>query len=272
MEIAGPLFIRNNKIIQHQEFNSNFLRKGVNIYEVIRVINGIPLFFEDHYQRFKDSLELSLDEGKKIPDQTDVLDTIYTLIRHGHIQQGNIKIVYHISEKENFLISYPIKSNYPNDLQYSNGVKTAIYKVERIDPGIKNWPSQFKKNAARLKKEKNVYELILIRHDGVITEGSQSNIFFIKKDSVYTAPEKIILPGITRKYVFQICLSRNIPIIEREFDLNFIKESDAAFLSGTSPKILPVSHINQMVLETNHDILDTIRSAYQEIINNYIQK
>jgi branched-chain amino acid aminotransferase len=272
MEIAGQFFVKNKEIKERKEFNSEFLSKGINIYEVIRIIQGIPLFFEDHYLRFQRALQLSINKDEKIPSPTKVYENLISLIQHCNIQEGNIKIVYHASKEENFLIIYLVEYNYPHTTQYLNGVKAAIYQVERPNPSIKNWLSDYKKKAAIFKKEKAVYELILMRNDGIITEGSQSNIFFIKNETVYTAPEKLILPGITRKYVLEICLSQNIPLVEKEFDLNFVLQSDAVFLSGTSPKILPVSFIDKTAFKVDHIIIETLKSAYDEKIKYYLQK
>lgn len=35
-------------------------------------------------------------------------------------------------------------------------------------------------------------------HDNFITEGSKSNVFFIKNNVIYTPPENMVLKGITR--------------------------------------------------------------------------
>lgn len=272
MEISGQYFLKDNEIKESKEFSSDFLNQGTNIYEVIRVIKGIPLFFEDHFNRFQTALQMSFVNPEEIPEISTLQSKVLTLIRHCHFSDGNIKIVYHSFEKESFLILYPVEHCYPSEAQYIIGVKTAVFKVERIDPTIKNWRSDYKKKVALFKKEKAVYELILMRNDGIITEGSQSNIYFIKDDTVYTAPESLILSGITRKHVVDICYVHSIPLIEKEFDLNFALQSETVFLSGTSPKILPVSQIDEKHFRVNHRILQKLMAVYDEKTEAYLKK
>ena len=56
-------FILDDQILPVEAYTANF---GIEIYEVIRVIERVPLFIEDHLQRFNHSawllhLEIPLD-------------------------------------------------------------------------------------------------------------------------------------------------------------------------------------------------------------------
>ena len=43
-----------------------------------------------------------------------------------------------------------------------------------------------------------------------ITEGSRSNIFFLKDETLVTAPDNAVLNGITRKHILEICRENSI--------------------------------------------------------------
>ncbi|MCK7522124.1 MAG: aminotransferase class IV [Ignavibacteriales bacterium] len=59
--------------------------------------------------------------------------------------------------------------------------------------------------ASQKATEANAAEAILVR-DGLITEGTHTNFFAIKNETVYTAPKsRLILEGITRKVVLEFC-------------------------------------------------------------------
>mgnify|MGYP001123944178 CR=1 FL=1 len=93
MNIPGNYFIKNNIPIKKGEFSEDFLKSGVNIYEVIRIISGIPLFLDDHYERFRNALQ-----KKNIIKSTDIeyiTQNIKLLINKNRIINGNIKFVYH---------------------------------------------------------------------------------------------------------------------------------------------------------------------------------
>ena len=54
---SGKYFLLNGIIKNDSETISIDSTSGNAAYEVIRIINGVPLFFEDHYERMKGSLE-----------------------------------------------------------------------------------------------------------------------------------------------------------------------------------------------------------------------
>ncbi|MFW5821702.1 MAG: aminotransferase class IV, partial [Bacteroidota bacterium] len=91
-EINGNYFIKNDALLGAEQFDEDFLRRGINVYEVLRVIDYVPLFVEDHCNRFSQSLE-----GKKIKFfcHTEKLKKkLRLLIEKNYQQYGNIKLVY----------------------------------------------------------------------------------------------------------------------------------------------------------------------------------
>ena len=88
------------------------------------------------------------------------------------------------------------------------------------------------------------YETVLIR-DGVVTEASHCNVFFVKNNTVYTHPaNEFILDGITRQVVLELCDSLNIEVKLEPVPMNHIKIMDEAFLTGTSTQIASIQKID----------------------------
>ena len=51
-----------------------------------------------------------------------------------------------------------------------------------------------------------------------VTECSHSNVHIIKDGTLYTAPcDELILPGITRAHILNICKQEGIPVVEEPF-------------------------------------------------------
>jgi branched-chain amino acid aminotransferase len=268
-EINGDYYIQNDSILPAKDFDDSFLKRGVNVYEVMRVIDHAPLFLEDHCERFSHSLK-----GKKIAFfcNLEILrKKLRLLIDKNGQHYGNIKMVYHFENDENcFLIIYPVKHNYPGEEDFITGVKALFMSEERPDPAFKNWRPYFKERVKKLKESEGVFEVILVNQDGVITEGSQSNLFFIHENKIITARKERILAGITRKYVYRICEENNIKIIEKDIKKEEIAEYQSAFISGTSPKILPLSNINSYKFNPEHSLLRMIIKEYERVIKDYI--
>lgn len=269
MEIASRIYLRNREVLASSTFSPGFLLKGTNVYEVLRVIEGVPLFLEDHYHRFSVSIQSRMPDTRIEPSEFYLRMDIF--LQSSGLKEGNIKIIYHGDGQESYMLIYQVPHLYPDPSLYTRGVETLTVQMIRPDPNYKNWRPDFKKKMADLKKEKGVYEILLSNTNGHITEGSQSNFFLVSSETVYTPPSELILPGITRQKVLAIILSSDIPFREVNINSEILSSADAAFLTGTSPKILPVSMINNITFDVSNPVLRQIMWKYDDLIRKYIQ-
>jgi D-alanine transaminase len=85
----------------------------------------------------------------------------------------------------------------------------------------------------------------LLHREGIVTEGSASNLFGVKDGIVYTHPAtNLILNGITRQVVLGLCEEQGIPVVERSFTLDEAFEMDEFFLTSTTSEVTPVVSID----------------------------
>ena len=90
---------------------------------------------------------------------------------------------------------------------------------------------------------------IIFHKDGIINEGSRSNIFFVKEKTVYTPSlEQNILPGVTRAFIIKLLKENDISIFEESIPIDFINESDEIWLTSSTKEIQPVDYINEREL------------------------
>ncbi|CAG9702452.1 aminotransferase class IV [Clostridium neonatale] len=236
------------------------------VYEVLRVIDGKPLFLEDHLERMKNSFDLINEEFLLKNDE--IKEKIKNLINKENKLCGNIKITYSITEKK--LDIFFIKHSYPTDEMYDNGVKVILYFGERENPNAKIVNDNFRSGVNKEIENNNAYEAILIDRNGFITEGSRSNIFMIKNNVILTSPTKAVLPGVTRKKVLELANQLNLKVEEQEYNYKKINELDGMFISGTSPKILPIYLVNDVKLDEKNSIILKLMKAYDDSINKYL--
>jgi D-alanine transaminase len=91
--------------------------------------------------------------------------------------------------------------------------------------------------------ENGLKECIFIRN-GLITEGSHSNIFFVIDNTLFTHPESNhILSGITRKNILRIAQESGIKIREEALQENRIRLIQEAFITNTSAELTPVTEL-----------------------------
>jgi len=94
----------------------------------------------------------------------------------------------------------------------------------------------------------NCSECIFSR-DGLITEGSHSNVFFVIDGVLFTHPEsENVLSGITRNNVLRIARKNGIPVSETAVKEDMIHSVSEAFITNTSSEVGPVIAINGNLL------------------------
>ncbi len=272
MKCNKEFFIHNFKIKHCTEFDESVFTTGISIYEVIRIEQGIPLFLEDHLNRLfysADISNLSINES-----YCDIETLISELIQKNNTNEGKIKLIIRFDKKngsneQDFLI-YFTPHYFPSVKEYKYGVKIGLCRTIRSNPNAKILNTEARRKANNTIVEENLFEVLLINHEGFITEGSRSNIFFIKDNMVITPPEKDVLNGITRKNILKICRLNKIEIIEKKVHYSELKSMDTMFLTGTSLKALPVRLFEEIEFSTNHKILNRIIELYEESIIRYV--
>ena len=249
-----------------QNLKAVITKGGLNtpsVYEVIRLTDGKPQFLPEHYARLENSLGAI---GMPVPFTSEKLaDSIRELAEEGQIRDHNLKLEVDVSGHG---VLYLNPTHYPSAQQYAEGVKTELFRGERKNPNIKMMDQALRDATDAAIREHNLYEVILVDRGGQITEGSRSNIFFIKNGEVFTSPLHQVLPGVTRGKIIEIVRSKGIRVHEELISASDIASFDAAFISGTSPKVLPISSVGDIAYDVNEPLLRDIMAWYDEAFLN----
>ncbi len=223
------------------------------VYEVIKYYNGKPFRFADHLERLKRSLkeiQIGFDDlggleniFRKLLEEnklTEVHSGIYL-----QITRGANKRVHHFPAEIQptiYAFAFPLPS-FTEHLE--NGIKVITKEdIRWLRCDIKSvalLPNTMLYNQA---VEAGAGECILIR-DGKVTEATHSSVLAVKNGTVITHPlSNLILPGITRKVILEICAGNKISVEERAFSETELFEMDELMIAGTGSEITPVIQIN----------------------------
>ena len=238
-------------------------KDGGSVYEVLRVIRGVPLFLDEHLNRLAHSAELAGFSNRFSQKETE--EQLIQLIKANNVSEGNILI----SLKEN-IIAYFIPYKYPGKALYENGIQLGILHAERQNPNAKVFQTSVRRQADEMKLAKDYYEVLLVDHRNRITEGSSSNFFFVSGDRLVTATAGEVLQGITRNKTIRLAGELGIEVIERNIYLNEMPQFEAAFITGTSPKILHVKQIDDIKFDPQNHTIKVLMDAYDNLIENYV--
>jgi branched-chain amino acid aminotransferase len=241
----------------------------LNVYEVVRVENGVPLFIRDHLLRLEGSIGLA---GKCLPDSFHQLsDIVLRVIQHNNPVNCNIRVDYFftIANHAKLLVHF-IPSTYPSVDDYSQGVLTELQLDERTSPNAKIADTSLRSKANLLISTHHLYETLLVNSNGLITEGSRSNLFAIVENQLYTAPDELVLKGVMRRKVLDSIAESHFSISFKALHQSELHLADALFLTGTSPRVLPIQRVGDATFDPQHPIIKTLQQAIEKKVSDYL--
>jgi branched-chain amino acid aminotransferase len=235
----------------------------VSFYEVIRTSNGAPLFFDDHMERLSRGISAKYNVNNDI--SAEVRRGLEAILRKEFFTEMNVRVTVTFSGKDYSLRVCYIESAYPTEEMINEGVRLILYDAERFDPEIKMLNNSLRQTVREKLAKEKAYEALLVNHEGFITEGSRSNIFFVSGEgTIHTAPDSMVLSGITRKYVTEIIRNEGLRIIYEPVRTDETSLYRSAFITGTSPMVLPVRNIEGQEYEAHDPLIITLRRLYRE--------
>lgn len=272
---TGKFMVLNGRVVPCTTFDFNTISDSPSVYEVLRVMQGKPLFLEDHMDRLENSMKFLCDNFSV--SYGDTARQILQLSQANQTMTGNVKLIVSCGEKpENqesrqIIICF-IPHHYPTPGEYELGISMQTLELERPNPNAKFINIDVTKKVNELKRKTGVDEVLLVNHEGEITEGSKSNIFFVRDDKVITPPKKLVLPGITREKIIESCKLQRIKLVEQNVKKKDLENVSGAFITGTSPKVMPVRQIDDLKFRTDHPLIRQIKNQYDQMINAHLSE
>ena len=279
------LVFLNDKIIPIEEsclspFDRGFLFAD-GVYESIRTYNKKLFRYTDHLNRLKRSLKETRIDFNRLSSLENI---IYELIKKNNIE--NETLVYlqitrgaayprtHSFSKEKttptlFIYVKGFKEDYE---EQSRGVKVILQEdVRWLRCDIKSISLLPVVLANQKASEEGAAEAILVR-DGIITEGTHTNFFAVKDETIYTAPKsRLILEGITRKVVLEFCEKFKIDLKEEFIEKDNLKNFTEFFITSTTKEITPVTTIDYWTINDGEPgkITKSLQSVFKKITEDY---
>ncbi len=230
-------------------------------YDVMRLIDGVPLFFAAHLARVDHALE-ALGE----PSRGGRIEAVLPeFIRQngGADLNTNLKI---LAGGSLGLALGLIPHAYPEDRMYREGVRLVTVSMVRENPELKVWNHSYKLAIADALEKTGAHEALLVDEQGRITEGSRSNVFAVRGNRILT-PGSGVLPGITRRYVNGVIRDEGIDLVETDLPADGLGEMDGLFITGTSPKVLPARQVDDVALNPDNPLVRQVMAAFDRLID-----
>ncbi|MCS7194435.1 MAG: aminotransferase class IV [Meiothermus sp.] len=239
----------NGHILEHAQATLHIsdlgLRRGYAVFEFFRVLKGVPVFLEDHLERFAHSAALLELEPPHGPEE--LARVVLELIDHNGMTEGGIQMLLTGGYSEDAftpgqpnLIVTPIPVNPPPRQLYEKGGKIILHMNRRELPEAKTTDYLVAVRLAKRARAQGATEVVY--HDGQwVSEGGRSSLLLVKNGVLVTAKEGV-LPGITRKHLLQVARPL-LPIEERPIALEELMHADEVLLTGATRQVMPITQI-----------------------------
>lgn len=241
--------------------NSNYLfddslQYGRAVFETILVKNK-AIFLKEHIER------LNLGANKLEINNKVELKDIEKFIINNSIKNCSLKII--LTEKNIILNTREL--TYKKE-DYKNGFKLSVSKVKRNSTSMITYLKSTNYIENIIEREKALKsgfnEVIFLNEKGFITEGSISNLYFIKNFKIKTAKVSSgLLDGTVRKWIIS-----NFTVEEGDYDIEELLSSDAVFLSNSLMGIMKVSNIEDIEFKEN-ELFNKIKNKYFEFLEDF---
>jgi D-alanine transaminase len=226
---------------------------GDGVYEVIRTYRGVPFELAAHLDRLQRSATaLSLPQPYSRGQWTQ-------WIQQGISQAGYqdakvyLQITRGVAPRDHAFpagiaptVVMTIREFHPLAVQVrQEGVAAGTFQDLRWGRcDIKSVNLLANVLAREEARKTGVFEAILVK-DGLVTEGSVSNVMAVQSGTIITAPEgPRILSGVTRTVVLGLARQESIPIEERYLSVDSLYAADEVFLTGTTLEVLGVVRVD----------------------------
>ncbi len=268
-DAVSNFLIHNDRLRPTSENDLFEAINGQSIYEVIKIAQGVPLFFEDHMARMRRSarlLALELDQ----PDEC-ILDQIARLVRENRSPEANAKLVWTRVDGRPVYLTYFIAREEPGPQAARRGIHTLLFEGRRDTPNIKTISGSFRERVKAARAREAAFEALLLDGQGFITEGSRSNLFFLQDSRLYTPPAEAVLMGVTRKQVIAICGELGLPVREKRLHREELERIEGAIITGTTVDVLPIGSVDRLQLPSaSQPLLCDIIRRYDALAAAYI--
>lgn len=248
---------------------------GDAIYELIPVYNSKPFCINAHIKRLFRSLDQTGIENPYSKKQW--IEVIQQLIDQSGMQQLSVylQVTRGVATRDHaypkntkptvFGMTNPWPAN--NEETYTEGLRVVTVddmRWNRCDIKVTSLLANVMKKQEAI--DNNAHEAILIR-DGLVLEGSATNVFVVKEGAVKTAAKNnLILPGITRDVVVELLQELNIPLIEQAATLQELNDADEVWITSSTKECVPVTQVDSQLVGSGKPgkLWKQVYNAYQQ--------
>jgi len=235
---------------------------GDCVFDVARTFNGKSFRMREHVDRLYRSLKyVRIDPGLSPEEMERISEEVISRNEHLRADVGDYQLWQFVTRGRGrwaHKAGPPAVGVMTRQLGFSRFahlyqtgahgviVRTKSFSADALDPKVKNF-SRMNFNLAELEAGDVDPEgwPILTDARGNVTEGVGYNVFIVTDGVIRTAGDRSVLQGVSRGAVFDIAKELGIRVAEEDLQPYDVYTADEAFLSSTSPCVLPITRVDK---------------------------
>lgn len=225
------------------------IQRGYGIFDFLRIGNFVPLFMDDHLNRFYNSAEaLRL---KPLYTRDEIKSIIGEMARRNNMPEAGFKMIltggyspdgYELAPPNFLIIQMPVQLSSPDS--FAKGMKIITHEYLRDMPSIKTI-SYLMGVYLQDKLKQHQADDVLYHKDGCVLEFPRSNVFIVTKDKTVMTAKENVLHGITRMKVLELS-AKKYRTKEGPVSVEELKNAAEVFLTSSTKRVFPVLAIDNV--------------------------
>ncbi len=267
--------VRPLRQIKINPYDLGFLR-GYAVFDVMKVVNQKPFLIKEHWKRLKNSAQqlnmkmpLNCQEYRANVKQLLKYNKFSSAILRTVLSGGFSQDGFTYEGDTNFLIFLEnAEPLFPSHKVYTQGSKiiSVHYKREIPTAKVTNYLEALR---YQKEKKKNKALEIVFFWENLVLEASTSNIFIVKKSTIITPRENILL-GITRNLVIKLAQKNKFLVKERDIKIKELFQADEVFLTASNKNIVPVVKVDNKLIKNGK--VGRVTQKLMDIMQDYLKK
>jgi branched-chain amino acid aminotransferase len=258
---------------------------GDAVWEGIRIYDGYAFMLGQHIDRMLDSAHALA--FRNVPSREAIAEAVFATLRANGMRDGaHIRLTLTRGEKITSGMDPRLNQQgctlivlaewKPPVYDNQQGIRLTTSSVRRNNPQFLDSKIHHNNllNNILAKIEANVAgadDALMLDANGFVAETNATNVFMVRRGTLFTPHADACLPGITRQLVIDMARETGIPVQERNLSLTEFYNADEVFTTGTMGELTPVREIDgrPVVNKGAGELLGKLREQFRAKIPVY---
>ncbi len=245
------------------------LLRGRAAFETLRVYSGRPFRITSHLDRLEAS---SSHIGLPAVTRSEVEELASLVLAEAGAEDAVLRLVWTGGSDSGPPVGLALLSEIPGWVEEARargvtavsllGVRAV---VPWLLPGVKSTSYAVNMAAEAEAKRRGVDEAIFVDADGIVLEGTVTNVWWRSGQTLYTPELELgILAGVTRAALLELAPDRGYVVEEGAYPIGEALAADEVFTSSSVREVLPVVELDGQSLERG-PAADELQAALREL-------